>query len=408
MEMYLTMAVIPPLVSLFCLFTSSVLSSQAQYYYSSPDEPSSFALALSARDNMTTQEHDLLLTLSALPTKDNKGWSAVGIGEVMANSLMFIIFADEARKRLAVTVRSAHGHSEPVITADLPEIRTIEAAPSDTGYHEAQIICYSCSRWASLDINSNSQPWIWASNYFQVFQNADSDHTLISHQLYGRFIVDMRSTVGSPNDPFPSIQGTESIAAWSTAKEPYLSLGLSHATWHGAMAAVAFMGILLPGGIATRRGLKIRFHWMVQLFGLLCCLCAIYFGTRRAIESNTGIRLHQGIGILVTLCLPVQAWIGYHNHAFYTAKKKKSNLNLLHKWLGRATICGGITNVGLGIYSSGYSALVVGLWTVSAILEGLIYIYVGILEPGYRHYESITPHDVVEMASLIEEENVPR
>ncbi|KAG9247747.1 hypothetical protein BJ878DRAFT_141236 [Calycina marina] len=109
-------------LSFFGAFLAIALAAEnkAQYCHSSQSEPSSFCVAFYQFQNHTNQGTDLYLAFSALPTPLGGGWTAICIDESMAGSLMFLLWADKKRERVAVSVRTTSAHREPFVPNNLP------------------------------------------------------------------------------------------------------------------------------------------------------------------------------------------------------------------------------------------------------------------------------------------------
>ncbi|KAH8585804.1 hypothetical protein B0O99DRAFT_679174, partial [Bisporella sp. PMI_857] len=172
-------------LSFFGAFLAIALAAEnnAQYCYSSQSELSSFCVAFSQFQNHTSQETDLYLAFSALLTLLGGGWIAIGIGEFMAGSLMFLLWADKKRERVAVSVRTTGAHTEPFVPNNLPQVEVLKTVLSKEGSYEVFL------------------PWIWASNYFNEMPTADPDKQRLGyHQLHDVFYVDMVAVPSGSNN----------------------------------------------------------------------------------------------------------------------------------------------------------------------------------------------------------------
>lgn len=74
------------------------------------DTSSKLSLALSNADNVSTSSSDLLMQISA---PISFGWGAVGVGDKMGGSLMFILYPSSSQNEVTASVRSAGGHDVP-------------------------------------------------------------------------------------------------------------------------------------------------------------------------------------------------------------------------------------------------------------------------------------------------------
>ncbi|KAL2223222.1 hypothetical protein M432DRAFT_597819 [Thermoascus aurantiacus ATCC 26904] len=376
----------------------SAIAAGAQYCQKEAPE---FCVAVSSRQNATTQATDLFLSIATKPSTDEKGggvkgWTSVGIGERMAGALMFILYADASREQVTVSVRTADGHvmptavavveTAPEISIDVLNATVLSGRGGGTRdyYYFADIACYSCDQWPALDIRSKQQPWIYAANADQVFQQgrAESDASLDMHQTHGHLAVDMPSTLLKDDDPVPSVdiinRKRESFGAWS------VKTGHGHKSWptaiqlHGLIMTACFMGIFVFGTIMIRwpHARSFRLHWIAQLTASLLAIGSAAYMLSRARHLGP----HKTIGLVTTSLLILQGWLGYKHHVVFVRSRRQSVFTTLHLWLGRSVLCLGIFNVGTGMFYAGWSAVALAVWFIVVVAEVIGYLYV-----SYRH-----------------------
>ncbi|PVH73090.1 iron reductase domain protein [Cadophora sp. DSE1049] len=363
------------------IFASSAVATNrhSQYCYSSESVPSSFCVSFARSENHTSQGIDLYLAFSALPTSVGGGWTAIGTGESMAGSLMFILWADRGRENVAVSVRTATAHTEPFAADDLPQVDVLRAKASKYASHEVLLVCYSCDKWESLDFQEKSQPWIWASNYFTEFQTADPNQHLGDHQLHDVFYVDMTALPLSHSSGheknLPTIQGVKNSGTWDQPLPPSSSSRLCSGFRHGVVMLVAFMGIMMPSAIYKRWKPNTSSHMWSQIAATVLSLIGILLGISASSWRSSPFGIHQTLG-LITYCLIIL-------QIFFGAQIRSSgyrgdapSYRSFHRWLGRSIFTLGISDAGLGLRLAGSSTTTLILLVVSIIGELLLYFFI--------------------------------
>lgn len=380
------------------------IAAGAQYCQKEKPE---FCVAISSKQNPTTQATDLFLSIAAKPSEESKdrrgrGWVSIGTGDQMAGSLIFVLYGDATGRRVTVSVRTADGHVMPTVldvagTASQMSIDVLNTAVlpgNGTGgyYYSAQIACYSCDRWPGLDVSSKEQPWIYAANTDQVFQGAplhvQPDAGLQMHQIHGHLAVDMPSTLLKEDEPVPSVDMNgqrESFGIWSVEKGHGHSKGKS-SFWptavqvHGLIMTTCFMGIFAFGTFMIRlpHAQSFRLHWIAQLTASLLAIGSAAYMLSRAKHLGP----HKIIGLVITSLLILQVWFGYRHHVVFVRTRKQSLWTTLHLWVGRTVLGMGILNVGIGLYYAKSSAAALVAWLVVMVVELIGYLYVGL-----RHWQ---------------------
>lgn len=183
------------------LFLSALLSSAFAYRplqfckHRGENGKAEVCFSITSFFNTTTSQTDLYIRLQTYRYKSSKkGWAALGLGERMTGSLMFIVYGDPeaANGEMTTSVRTANGHHPPQLitdqnfyAGDYPEIMVtrsefvayegeyvnpqLSLKPTHVGISD--IICYSCRDWQGFLINNAStrQPMIWSTNFKQDF-----------------------------------------------------------------------------------------------------------------------------------------------------------------------------------------------------------------------------------------------
>jgi len=268
----------------------------------------------------TPQPHPMT-SCSPLPhtrhNGSNLGWTAIGLGNVIKGSLMFIMYGDPISHQASlISIRGATGHHQPtpVTRADVggADQRVIEAAwVKSTGasggtsrHHYVDLICYSCALWPGTLISAmaKSQPWIWAWNPDQDFPVYSFDAHLEMHAHhftsggFGNFYVNMARTVNTVPGPFSLPPIRPHIATLGTSETPaglwaaFLIFVLSPTLHlHALLMGTAFF-VLFPAGIlAMRSGATkaFRYHWVLQLARSTLLSCCFILGLLMRQKINT-------------------------------------------------------------------------------------------------------------------------
>lgn len=358
--------------------TSAFAILPSQYCYSSISGPSSFCVSFSQFYNTTSHGNDLYIALSALPSVSGGGWLAVGSGDHMADSLMFILWADEKRNNVAVSVRTSLTHTEPYLDKALPQVNVLEATASKHSAHKVLLVCYSCDQWTTIDMQKEKHPWIWASNHLDEFQTSDANQHISSHQLHDSFYVDMTNIPSTSQNSkityLPKIEGSINSGTWDKNHSSSKSSKLGIAFWHGATMLVAFMGIMTPSAIHKRWRSNGSFHVMSQSLGVLFTTAGLMLGVFAFRSSSMSAGPHQLVGSVIAVLIMLQVYLGsqiYGRDLEHSAQNRA-----FHKWSGRCILILGIADCGLGLELAGTGRTGLAIWFVGGILEAILYMLV--------------------------------
>lgn len=76
-----------------------------------------------------------------------------------------------------------------------PEIVIQNATFEEIGLVKLDFTCYACNTWSTLDVSSTSQPFIWAVNMLQPFEDVSTNNiTLDIHSHRGMIEISSKST----------------------------------------------------------------------------------------------------------------------------------------------------------------------------------------------------------------------
>lgn len=146
---------------------------------------------------------------------------------------------------------------------------------------------------------------------------------------------------------------------------------------HGVLAALALV-VFFPFGAISMRLLKGRsaliFHNVLQGIATVLYLAALAIGLKVVNVLNYDwdinmsdrfsrypcgenywwssyhVAFHTVLGVIVTVCLMLQPFLGLINHYFYKRKQRRTPWSHAHIWIGRAAITMGIINGGIGLW----------------------------------------------------------
>lgn len=357
--------------------------------YGDSDNPNGhidFCMGAVLHRNASTSSHDLLLSFTHTRYNGSKfGWTAIGLGNVMEGSLMFIVYGDPVSYQAPlVSIRGSTGHHQPkpVTQADAggADLRVVEATwvkstrtSGGTGGHDyvakVYIVCYSCALWPGtlISATAKSQPWIWAWNPDQDFPVFSLDAHLVMHAHhstsggFGSFYVDMARAVNTAPSPVSLPPIRPHIATLGTSESP---ASLWAAFWtimlkpnlhfHALLMGAAFF-VLFPAGIlAMRSGAKkaFRYHWVLQLAGSTSIICGIILGLLMRRKINT---VHQSVGIAIAVATGLQGFLGWRHHVKILETGHRTCFSDAHVLLGRFVMIAGWSNVVIGMMLYGYS-----------------------------------------------------
>lgn len=172
--------------------------------------------SLTQHYNTTSGQSDLFIRYHWYKYKESKnGWHSFALGKQMAGAMMFIMYGDPTTpsQDMTVSVRSATGHSPPLLIHDIAKFNTPKAEgripeveivtskfetyngafvhptlflkPTHVGI--AEIIVRGYARWVGTTVSnvSTAQPMLWSSRHDQDFQEDYSIDRSIEMHPFG-------------------------------------------------------------------------------------------------------------------------------------------------------------------------------------------------------------------------------
>ncbi|KAI1617989.1 hypothetical protein EDD37DRAFT_250963 [Exophiala viscosa] len=369
-------------LTLFTIWTLCQLQLAAGNFVQFYDRPSHLGVALSTFTNSTgngsgtgsgtgSDQNELLFQLTV---PSSAGWGAIGTGDKMDGSLMFILYPSTDSDEATVSVRTAHGHNTPEAFDGL-QYRVLKTS-NDGASLTADVQCFNCTKYSgnSIDITSAKQPWIWAIGPGDPVRSNSQNADIEQHSHYGVFFAKMdkaRATAAS----VPSVTGTFNIN--TTAQPGYIN---DLVVLHAILLGVAFVIAFPLGAVSLRVFRSFKIHWIVQLCTSVACLiglCVAIAFSVLGVEWTDFNSAHQIIGIVVVVLTLVQGMLGYRHHMNYKNLKGRTVVSYVHILFGRGIIWFGMLNSVLGFLLADSNGKAAGAGAVSIIvillMEGALF-----------------------------------
>lgn len=407
------------IVALVILLSSVALAEPVQYCQfgsyaeNGAPETADFCVGMLMHHNLSSNAHDLYLSMT-VGRSSNLGWNAIGTGQVMAGSLMFIIYGDpESQHSPIVSIRTVDGHHQPKLVtkgdmggADLRVLQSrwmpnldVSSRNSARSIAKVSLVCYSCHEFpgSAISASATSQPWIWAWNDKQEFPVYSYDAHLDMHKHHagnggwGNFYADMSLSInewkGIPS--LPPIR--KNVATVGTSDSPIGPAGLL--LWlrnkpivhlHGFIMGIVFF-VLLPLGVFFMRAKSsksFKYHWIIQLAASVLTLVGTTIGIEMGGKINTA---HQWAGCVLTLILGIQGVLGWRHHVRFLQIKQRTWISYFHIWLGRGFLIAGWVNFLGGMSLAGHNRV----WVIlvgALVVIGVLTLSVCVWTSHLRHF----------------------
>ncbi|KAF3940092.1 hypothetical protein ABW19_dt0203289 [Dactylella cylindrospora] len=313
-----------------------------------------------------------------------KGWTAVGIGDRMAGSLMFIIHPGTASANVTVSPRLSTGQVAPHYYPQT-DVSILEGSGIVDGQITALFTCSNCKRWAggTLDVTSHSASWIWAQNPDQHLESSALQEDIQQHNgdSYGVFTLDMTvAVVDDPDPPAPIPLNPTASGSLYTVPNELMKKKKNYIIAHAVILSITFVIMFPLGGIFIRLlRHTIRQTVYVHIFLQVTSFCLSIVGLATGIMASSTLESHflyshQFIGIVVMVLLFLQIILGASHHMVFRAKRKRTWLSYAHIWVGRTAIIMGIVNGGLGLPLAGSTTPTTAIYAGCAGIVAAVYL----------------------------------
>ncbi|KAM0287204.1 hypothetical protein ACHAQH_000518 [Verticillium albo-atrum] len=327
------------------LFTSSSLvdaQETGQSIFVSPDNLLSFAFAAP-----TDHNRDVYFSLRV---HQSLTWGAVGLGsDDMPNSLILMLYRNEAGTSVTLSPRVAFGNYEPEFYSHVRWDVLAGTGLSD-GYMVYNARCTDhCRTWlhGSLDVFDHDQKAIWAVGPDGSLRSDEQDAPLPMHRQYGGFEIDM----GRTNKVNATSLGADSKSVGTEPRFHRKSSRDLKSRFH-AVFMILSVCVLLPAGVlCLRLGQMVRWHGIVQGIALIFAIVGVGLGivTSFLYQRSRGFTdKHQIIGLVVFALFFGQFALGILHHLQFKRTNKPTKLQRPHRWTGRIILFFGTFNAFLG------------------------------------------------------------
>lgn len=363
-----------------------------------PDASVDFCVGITTYNNVSSNDYDMYMSMH-VTRSSALGWTALGTGSMMAGSLMFIVYGDPfstGHEAPTVSIRTIDGHHQPrvltqadtggasirllqtdwvpVNVSDVDDSHTTSSDIASVSTAKVALVCYSCGKWpgAPITTDASAQPWIWAWNDKQEFDDYSDDVHLKVHGHHassggwGRFYVDMARSINNDTSTPSSPPIRPGVTALGASDIPGGWNWMNPAVYiHGFLMSAAFMIFFPAGVIAMRSGSpkSFRYHWILQLLSSIFVLIGTAIGLIRAHKIDS---VHHYIGIIVAFCSIVQIGLGWRHHIVFVRIQTRQWASHGHIWLGRLFLLLGWANIIIGLLLTGHG------WSLVSLAASLI------------------------------------
>ncbi|KAH8807111.1 hypothetical protein F5884DRAFT_879741 [Xylogone sp. PMI_703] len=341
------------------------------------EERSNLCINFTLAQNVSTGYTDFYISISYKFGHDG-GWAALGTGNVMAGSLMFIVYPDE-QKKISLSVRAASGHAQPESNSDVPEVCVLNSSLTALGESSVAFVCYACDHWPGVNAMSQAQSFIWAKRDHRIIPGISTEVMLGIHTEAGSFQLDLAQSYLDINQQHQSYidandQWMADTAMKTSAATETSTIKTSMRALHGLTLGFSFMILFPVGTVLIRANLKQSFvyHWIWQSFLAAICLATVILGIAFS-QKSTDFRNfrdpHQILGLTILSCLLLQIIMGYRHHTNYKELKRRTLVSYGHIWVGWTILILGVVNTRVGLAYSVVDRKWVMLWGLVLMVD---------------------------------------
>ena len=353
----------------------------------------------------------------------------------MAGANMMVVYAGDSTN-VTVSPRLGVGHVQPQFNSDA-SISVLEGSGiTSDGTLVANIRCDSCLSWSggSMSPTDSSSNWIFAFKSGDALDSTDQSADISQHDSTGTFNLDLTTgTGGSSSNPFvaasdspsSSASGTQPTAAESgtattstvatatgpvsiplASSDPTSSSGAAFSSspsnmvriGHATVMSLVFV-LLFPLSALTLYlpyANKVRvIHAPLQIISLILMLVGLALGVKLGNQVSNLDGYHMVLGYILVAWLGIfQPVLGLLQHLHFRRMGTRSIYGHGHRLVGRAMLCLGVVNGGLGfkiaggVGSADVPTYAVAVYSVFAVLVFLICLAVLFFSSSSRRAES--------------------
>ncbi|KAH0548563.1 hypothetical protein GP486_007893 [Trichoglossum hirsutum] len=282
--------------------------------------------------NVANESNDLYFRLEG---PIGNSWLAVGAGDQMAGSLIFVVYAAQDNGNVTLSPRIGTGHVEPSFDEDI-DVDLLDGSGIFNYTYVVKAVCHNCRRWNSgaLNVNTTKQPWIYAVGPGRPFSSNSKTASIGLHDAYGEFTMNMIQATGAGGVPdlATSMSGAASVGSAHTSFN-YFKL------FHALFMSSVFV-FLYPLGIISAR----VFGWIrIHVFKMVFATMLAFTGFFLAVYMST--LYNKIIGLVVMIAIVEQIVMGFIYHR--TRAEERTPKVKVHSWIGQGILVLGIINGGL-------------------------------------------------------------
>ncbi|KAK3938717.1 hypothetical protein QBC46DRAFT_161229 [Diplogelasinospora grovesii] len=339
-----------------------------------PDSQTQFAI------NLPPDSDDVNIYLTS---PDWYSYTAIGFGDGMAGSLMFVAYPASDGTHVTVSPRIGTGDTEPPYTPTVA-VTVHDGSSIQNDMIVANFTCHSCRSWSgggALDLTDIAQAMIFALGPNLPITSDDPAASLRRHIGYGHFTMNMPQATGGGIFNVPANITTGAAVAAIGGGDGIQNDNDKAATAHGILFALIALAVA-PFDLLVAGTLK---RWPVVHAVTSTVYTAFVIGafTQGVVVSREYIKTqgmttgHQVLGLITVAALFASYIYGFAlGWIRHSAKKrqmpppeKSKLLGEIHTWVGRLIWLLLIINNGLGLqlaqqrstFIIGYAVLAAGV-----------------------------------------------
>ncbi|KAF2458310.1 hypothetical protein BDY21DRAFT_371156 [Lineolata rhizophorae] len=306
-------------------------------------------------------------------------WMAVGTGNQMAGSMMFIAYADGDDDDITLSVRRATGHNEPSYDSNI-DFELLDGSEIINGSYVINGRCKSCADSGKLDLDSTEFPFIFAFGPSGFAINSGSSSAGIRrHSAYGKFKLDLKAATTDDDDAtVPTLEDTLDTNNIGTSLKEDDKAELP-SRFHALVMCGSFV-VLFPIGVLILRVLdRVMLHGIFQGIALLVVCAGVGVGiwiSKLYNKSKSFSSGHQVYGLIVFVLLFIQWGLGFVHHLLYKKHQRPTILGKIHLYCGPGILVMGLVNGAIGFRFAGSNRRVI---TYCIVVVAMLLIVGGVL-----------------------------
>ena len=271
---------------------------------------------------------------------------------------------------VTLSPRLATGHTEPTYSPNI-QASLLDGSGVTNGTYNANVYCRNCTSWptGSLNLKSTAQPWIYAIGPSNSFKSDSQTATIQRHEQYGQSICSILDFSSSSSLTLGMIKGIftlnmvqatgdGAVPADTSTNSGAAAVGsptTDHdwtAIFHAVITCLAFILLMPLGAVFLRVAGRFRWHWINQILASTIAFVGVAVGFYLSTiynQSSSFNSAHQIIGIILTVGVAGQLFLGYSHHRIYTRTQRSTVYAFIHRYFGQVLIIVAVVNGGIGL-----------------------------------------------------------